>query len=68
MDVDSLMKAVFSTVNFIRANALNYRQFKSFLDESGAEFKDILYHTDVRWLSRGKVLKRFFHLRVDIDG
>ena len=44
MDVDSVMKVVFSNVNFIRANALNHRQFKSFLDESDAEFKDILYN------------------------
>ena len=57
MDVDSVMKVVFSTVNFIRANALNHHQFKSFLGESDAEFKDMLYHTDVRWLSRGKVLR-----------
>ena len=59
---DSVMKIVVSCVNFIRAHALNHRQFQEFLSELNASYEDVLYHTEVRWLSRGRVLKRFYDL------
>lgn len=66
MKFDNIMKYVFNAVNFIRSRGLNHRQFKSFLEESQADYQDVPYHTDVRWLSRGKVLKRFVELRSEI--
>lgn len=66
MKFDNVMKYVVNAVNFIRSKGLNHRQFKSFLEESQADYQDIPYHTAVRWLSRGKVLKRFVELRSEI--
>ncbi|XP_069486327.1 general transcription factor II-I repeat domain-containing protein 2-like [Ambystoma mexicanum] len=59
---DSVMTIVVSCVNFIRAHALKHRQFQEFLSELNADYGDVLYHTEVRWLSRGRVLKRFYDL------
>jgi hypothetical protein len=33
----------------------------------GAEYAGPLYNTDVRWLSRGQVLKRLFELRAEVS-
>ena len=56
----------FSIVNNICSKALSHRQFKALLDKMDAQYGDVLYHREVRWLSRGKVLRHFFELREEI--
>ena len=57
---------VVKCVNEIRAKGLKHRQFQSFLLEMNAQYKDLVYHSLVRWLSRGKVLQRFLSLPEEI--
>jgi hypothetical protein len=57
---------VTQAVNFIRARGLNHRQFQSFLEELNAEHQDLVYFTEVRWLSKGRMLRRFYDLREEI--
>ncbi|XP_070256829.1 general transcription factor II-I repeat domain-containing protein 2-like [Myotis yumanensis] len=59
---DSVMKIVVYCVNSIRVNALNHRQFQEFLSELDVAYEDVLYHTEVHWLSRGRVLKQIHDL------
>ena len=56
-----------SAVNYIRGNALNHSLFKAFCNEVGAKHGVLPYHTEVRWLSRGRVLTRVFKLRKEIE-
>lgn len=65
LQMDHVMSVVVKTVNFIRARGLNHRQFDTFLSDNDIH-AGLPYHTDVRWLSRGAVLKRFFELRGEI--
>ena len=61
-----VMKVVTDSVNYIRSRGLKHRQFQEFLNSVEAEYTDVLYYTQVRWLSRGTVLQRFFNLRHEI--
>ena len=40
--------------------------FRAHLEEAGVEHIDLVLHTDVRWLSRGKFLERFGELLPEI--
>lgn len=60
-----VMSTCIKIINFIRSRALNHRLFKILCQEMGAEHDILLYYTEVRWLSRGQVLKRLFELRLE---
>ena len=47
-------------MNYVRNSALKHRIFKKLCNEMGSEFEVLLYYSNVRWLSRGKVLSRVF--------
>ncbi|QQP33001.1 General transcription factor II-I repeat domain-containing protein 2-like, partial [Caligus rogercresseyi] len=53
--LSEVMSLVIRVVNFIVARALHDRQFKALLDEVGNANPGLLLHSNVRWLSRGKV-------------
>uniref|UniRef100_H2L9V8 DUF4371 domain-containing protein n=1 Tax=Oryzias latipes TaxID=8090 RepID=H2L9V8_ORYLA len=53
-------------LNFIRSRPLNARLFRSLCENTGAEHTELLLHTEVCWLSRGRVLSRLFELRAEV--
>lgn len=63
LGLGDVVRSVIAIINCIHSKALSHRQFRALLEEVDSEYKDVLYHQEVRWLSRGKVLKRFFELR-----
>lgn len=67
LSMNHVMEVVIKLTNFIRSHALHHRQFKEFLRQLSSEYGDVVYFTNVRWLSRGKCLERFFNLREEID-
>ncbi|XP_075322580.1 general transcription factor II-I repeat domain-containing protein 2B-like [Odontesthes bonariensis] len=66
LKMNHVIDVVTKIVNFIRARALNHRQFVALLEDHESEHSDIGYHTAVRWLSLGKVLKRVWDLKTEI--
>uniref|UniRef100_H3AZ56 HAT C-terminal dimerisation domain-containing protein n=1 Tax=Latimeria chalumnae TaxID=7897 RepID=H3AZ56_LATCH len=60
-----VMDTVVKITNLIRSNSrsLSHRTFVTFLEEVDAEYGDLLFHTKVHWMSRGKCLEYFFSLR-----
>ena len=67
VQLGDVMNTVVKVVNIIRARGLYHREFQAFLSDMDAEYGDVIYHSDVRWLSRGSVLQRFYLLRAEID-
>lgn len=61
-----VMDQVIKVVNFIKANPLRSRIFSLLCDAMESDYKNLLFHTDVRWLSKGKVLARVCHLKMEI--
>jgi hypothetical protein len=62
----SAVDTVVQAVNFIRSRSLNHRIFKIFCQEVGAAHELLLYRTEVRWLSHGRVFTRVMEFRTKI--
>ena len=62
------MKSAIKIIAYIRGGhkSLTHRKFKKFLQEVNAEYGGILMFTKIRWLGKGKCLKRLLELRNDI--
>lgn len=65
-NLKTTLNEVVKVVNYIKARPLNSRIFTELCEHMGSEHKQLFLHTEVRWLSRGNVLKRFFELRDEI--
>ncbi|KFD45962.1 hypothetical protein M513_13169 [Trichuris suis] len=53
---------VIQVVNFIKSSPHQDLLFHQLCEENGEEFRNLLMHTEVRWLSKGNCLQRFVTL------
>ena len=62
-ELQEVLQDVVKIVNHISANTTRSRLFAAFCEEVGSDYKVFLLHTEVKCLSRGKVLNRLLQLR-----
>ena len=64
---DAVMKIAVTSINFVKSRDLNNRMFRKLCSDMDAEYDNLLFFNAVRWLSRGKSLKRLFILRSEME-
>ena len=57
---------VIKVVAYVKSSALNTRLFSKLCKDMDADHTALLYHTQVRWLSKGNMLSRIFELREEV--
>ncbi len=65
-ELNDTMSLVINVVNFIKSKALNSRLFSVLCEEVGTNHRCLLLHSEIRWLSRGRVVQRIFELRDEV--
>lgn len=65
-DLRQVLVEAIKVVNYIKSRPLQSRLLKNLCEEVGALHKHLLFHTEVRWLSRGNVLSRLFSLKSEL--
>lgn len=62
--LQAVMDKLIKLINFMRSrSALQHRQFKVFLSECDSAYSDLIQHNNVRWLSKGQVIERFWEIK-----
>lgn len=61
-----VLDEVVQIVNYIKSRPLQERIFKQLCISMDAKYESLLLHTEIRWLSRGKVLCRLLELKDEL--
>ena len=64
--LNDVLCEVVKIVNYIKGSAVNSRLFALLCDDMQADHSQLLFHSSVRWLLRGKVLSRVYELRNEL--
>ena len=58
---------VIKVVNYVKGTALNTRLFRQLCTHYDSTHHDLLFYTQVRWLSKGNMLDRVLELRYELE-
>ena len=64
---DIVFSDIIKVVNFVTSHSKKHRMFSELRKNMEANQLRLLYHAEVRWLSRGKVLNRVFQPRNELS-
>ncbi|KAH1187637.1 hypothetical protein KIL84_020386 [Mauremys mutica] len=65
-DLKQVLDEAVKIIHFVKGRHLNAWLFSQLCDEMGSDYTQLLFHTEARWLSHGKVLNRLFELREEL--
>ncbi|KAF2348878.1 protein of unknown function DUF4371 [Trinorchestia longiramus] len=63
----SSMNLAIKVVKFVKNSSLNSRLFVALCSDLGTDYKTLLFHTEVRWLSKGNMLCRLYELKNEVE-
>ncbi|CAI6345821.1 unnamed protein product [Macrosiphum euphorbiae] len=66
-ELKSVLSLVVNMVNFVKSRALKTRLLKEMCHKAGSKYDTLVLHTEIRWLSKGKVLQRFYELKNELS-
>lgn len=66
-DLKNALQTTIDVVNFIKTSALRTRVFEALCVDLNAEQTKLLFHTEVRWLSKGNMIKRLYELKAEVE-
>lgn len=62
----NVLDTAIKLVNYVKSSALNTRLFRNLCEDLHSENSSLLFHTAVRWLSKGKMLNRLMKLLPEV--
>jgi len=65
-ELNEVLSESVKIINYIKT-IKNTRLLKALCDEMGSDHQNLLFHSEVRWLSCGVVLKRLYELRKEVE-
>ncbi|XP_058389185.1 general transcription factor II-I repeat domain-containing protein 2-like isoform X2 [Diceros bicornis minor] len=67
LKMDHVMDVVIYTITWIHSHGSNHRKFSALFNELDAQYGSLFCSMELKWLSRGMVLRQFFELLGEID-
>lgn len=64
--LSEVMSQAVKIINFFKSSALNSRLFEKLCERMESDHIQLLYFSEIRWLSRGKALNRLVELRHEV--
>lgn len=65
-ELKQTLDSAIKILNYIKASALNTRLFRRLCQDMESEHQNLVYHTSVRWLSKGNMLNRLVILLQEV--
>ena len=65
-DLQAVMIQVSQVINLIKSQPLRNRLFSRLCKAMDSEYECLMYHTEVRWLLKGKMLERLVQLKIQV--